>query len=111
VLTLAVNKFGTYQQRIAREVVGYLTGARTTMPEAAEFKLEPYMLVPAVLPLGIMIVTRGGAIWGAIGGALAALCVFVAQAEELPKAARLAIIVLVNAAAYAGVIAMMSAVS
>jgi hypothetical protein len=111
-LALAVNKFGSYQNRIAREVASYLGGGgRATPPDAAEFKLEPYMLVPAVLPFGIMAVTRGGAIWGAVGGVLAVSCLFVAQAEQLPKAARLGIILLINVAAYGGVIAMMSAVS
>jgi hypothetical protein len=108
-LTLAVSKFGSYQQRIAREIAAYLSGARSNMPDVGEFKLEPYLLVVSILPFGIMAVTQGGAIWGAVGGVVAVGCLALAQAEQMPKAARLGLILLINVVVYAVVIAMVMA--
>jgi hypothetical protein len=107
-LVLAVSKFPAYQGRLAGAVAAFLRGERDLANEA-EFKLEPYLLVPAVLPFGIMIVTRGGAIWGALGGGVAVACLAIAQLESIPRLGRLAIILLINVALYAGIIAMMSA--
>jgi hypothetical protein len=107
-LVLAVSKFPAYQGRLAGAVAAFLRGERNLEADA-EFKLEPYLLVPAVLPFGIMIVTRGGAIWGALGGGVAVACLAIAQVESIPRAGRLAIILVINAALYAGIIALMSA--
>lgn len=109
VLTLSVSKFGSYPQRIARDVAAFLRGERPAPLAAREYKIEPYLLVPSLLPFGIMAVTGGGAIPGAIGGALAVACLAVAQVETLHKAARLAIILAITAAAYGVTISLVAA--
>src|SRR3954471_20027375 len=53
-VSLAVSKFPSYQARLARALVGYLRGERGALDES-EFKMELYLMIPAVLPLGIMI--------------------------------------------------------
>ncbi len=99
-LTLAVHKFGSYQARIARDVAGFLAGARRGL-DPASYRLEWYLYLPAVLPFGIPVITGAagagafaGAFWGALGFGLAAGCFTIAQVEKLPKAARLALTVL-----------------
>jgi hypothetical protein len=100
-LVLAVSKFPAYQGRLADGVAAYLRGERElSAGDEGEFKLEPYLLVPAVLPFGIMILTRGGAIWGALGGVVAVACLALAQVESMPRVARLGLILLINAALY-----------
>jgi hypothetical protein len=107
-IVLAINRFATYQSRLADAVAAYLRGERQ-LATAAEFKIEPYLLLPAVLPFGIMVLTRGGAIWGALGGIIAVVCLTVAQMEAMPRAARLGLIILINAALYWGIITMVNA--
>lgn len=90
-------------------MAAWLRGERPALPQAREYKIEPYLLVPALLPFGIMAVTRGGAIWGAVGGALAVACIAVAQIETLHKLVRLAIILAISAAAYGVVFSLVAA--
>jgi len=106
-VTIAVTKFPAYQARLARGVAEYLRGERATF-EDADVKMEWYLLVPAILPFGIMILTRGGAIWGALGGAVAVGCLYVAQVESMPKLARLVLIAVINAALYAAIYALVA---
>lgn len=108
-LTMAITKFPAYQKRLAAAVASFVSGGRE-LPSDAEFKLEPYLLIPAVLPFGIMIVTRGGALWGVVGGLVAVGCLAVAQVESLPRIARLGLMLLINAVLYAVIIAMMASI-
>ncbi|MHB8994130.1 MAG: hypothetical protein ACYC63_02655 [Armatimonadota bacterium] len=73
----------------------------TLDPPAA---MPPWLWVLAVLPLGIMILTRGGAIWGAMGGGLMGLNMWVGKKPELHIGVRTGIILAVTAVAYAIVI-------
>lgn len=98
-LSLAVQKFGAYQGRIAADVAAYLRGERQALA-AGDYRLEPYLLVLSFLPFGIMILTRGGALWGAIGGGLAMLCLVVSQNEKLPILVRLLIVLGISACLY-----------
>jgi hypothetical protein len=106
-LVLAISKFPAYQGRLAAAVAGFLRGERDLATDA-EFKLEPYLMIPAVLPFGIMIVTRGGAIWGGLGGVVAVICLAIAQYEPIPRMARLGLILGINVALYAAIIALMA---
>lgn len=54
--------------------------------------------------LAIMIVTRGGAIWGALGGGVGGLCLKVAQAQSLPVPLRIVICTAVTAALWVGIV-------
>jgi hypothetical protein len=109
-LTLAVSKFPAYQTRTAAYLAEYLRGRRATLIDE-DVRLEPYLLVPAVLPFGIMLLTRGGAIWGALGGGIAFGCLAIAQNESMPKAGRIAVMLLINAVLYAVIIFLVIAAS
>lgn len=78
----------------------------TPAPPAA---MPPWLWVLAVLPLGIMILTRGGAIWGAMGGGLMGLNMWVGKKPELHIGLRTGIILAVTAVAYAIVIPLVMA--
>src|SRR4051812_4511240 len=94
-VTLAVSKFGADQARLAMMLAEYVCGKRATI-DNADVKLETYLTALAVLPFGIMILTRGGAIWGGLGGAVAFGCLALAQVETLSVAWRLALILVIN---------------
>jgi WD40 repeat protein len=99
-VTLAVNRFGSYQARMARDVSEFLAGRRRSL-DPKDYRLEWYLYLPAVLPMGIPILTVGGAIWGALGFGVAAGCFTIAQMEQLPKAVRLGLALALNVVAYA----------
>jgi hypothetical protein len=105
---LNIGKFASYQGRLIEAIAAFLRGERDSINES-EFKIEPYLLAPAVLPFGIMIVTRGGAIWGGLGGIIAVACIAVAQLEAIPRIGRLAIILLINVVLYALIISLVHA--
>jgi hypothetical protein len=71
--------------------------------------MPPWLWALAVLPLGIMVLTRGGAIWGAMGGALMGLNMWVGKKPELHIGVRTGIILAVTAVAYAIVIPLVMA--
>ena len=54
--------------------------------------------------LAIMIVTRGGAIWGAVGGGFGGLCIKVSQNPNLSVATRVALCCLITVALWAGIL-------
>jgi hypothetical protein len=107
-LVLALGKFAVYPTKLADAVAAFLSGSRPTVDQA-DVKIEPYLLIPSVAPFGIMILTRGGAIWGALGGGIACACLAIAQAESVPRAGRVALILVINVALYAGIIALVMA--
>jgi hypothetical protein len=104
-LVLALGKFAVYPGKLAEGVAAFLRGDRDALNES-EFKIEPYLLVPALLPFGIMILTRGGAIWGALGGLVAVACLAIAQIESVPRAGRAALILLINVAIYGAILSL-----
>ena len=106
-ISVTVQKFGAYQSRIASDLSAFLSGGRPPLVES-DYKLELYMFAISLLPFGIMILTRGGALWGAIGGALGMVCLGIAQNEQMPKAVRLAIILMINLFIYGGVALLMA---
>jgi hypothetical protein len=107
---MRVLGFTLANQRLAEDLGAFLN-KQAPPPNVSEYKIPTYLFVLAVLPFGIMIVTRGGALWGAVGGGLFAVGVAVAKRQELPLAARIAILVLINVLAYGGVIALVLALS
>lgn len=98
-VTLAVVKLGNYQARIARDVVDFLAGDKQSL-DARGYRLEWYLYVPVVLPIGIPIITLGGALWGGLGFGLAFVSFGIAQAEKVPKAARLTMALLLAVVGY-----------
>ncbi len=61
-------------------------------PLPPNIDMPVYLYVLACLPIGIPILTLGGAIWGAMGGGLAALNISIGRMSSLPLAARISII-------------------
>jgi len=102
-IQLIVGKFGSYQERLARDLAAFLRSEKP-LPLAGDYALEPYLWVLALLPFGIMAVTGGGAIWGGLGGALVAACFAIAQLEKLPLLYRVGMMLIISIIAYSLVI-------
>lgn len=96
------------QSATARVTPGAASPPRQTNILSTE-GVPMWLYVPSVLPLGIMIVTRGGAIWGALGACLVGLNLKIARSESLPLAARLGLVLAITAAAYGAVVALVVA--
>jgi hypothetical protein len=80
-------KLGAYQNRLARDVAAFLDKRRL---DPRSYGMEWYLYVPAALPIGIPILTMGGALPGAAGFGLAAACYAIAQQERWPVGLRIA---------------------
>jgi hypothetical protein len=74
-------------------------------PRAKSNALPWYLFLPAILLLGIPILTRGGAIPGAIGGGLAAAAFAVAARKTWPTILRVVISLLFSVVGYAALAA------
>lgn len=107
------NNYATDRQCLSCGAELQLAPRAAAAPAAALVAVQPadsaaampwWLWVLAVLPLGVMILTRGGVIWGAMGGALMGLNMWVGKKPELHIGARTGIIIAVSAAAYAIVI-------
>jgi len=96
---VTVVKFGWYQTRLATDVAEYLNGERDVLyPE--EYKLPWYLYAVAFLPLGIPIISQGGAIWGGLGGGLFGACLGLAQVERIPVGVRVLLALALSAIGY-----------
>ena len=98
-LKLKVAQFGWYVQRLAKDVAGFLKGERG--PLRAEYGVPWYLLVLAMLPVGVPIITVGGFIWGGLAGGLIGANLTVAQVDKLPQIARIFIILALSMVGYA----------
>jgi hypothetical protein len=104
-LELSVFKLFHYQNRLARDVAEFLNGERASL-RAKDYALAWYLLLPAILPLGIPILTLGGAIPAAVGFGLAAAACAVAGRETWPAGLRVAVSLLLGLVGYAGLLAL-----
>lgn len=87
-LEVLVRKFGTYQNRLAKDIADFLTvGGRP--PRVADYALPWYFYVVSALPIGIPVITLGGAIPGALGFGLASVCFGISQKEDWSVSTRL----------------------
>jgi hypothetical protein len=104
-----VMLFGSYQHRLAKDVVAYLKGKKERL-DPQKYKLEWYLFAPALLPLGILIFAQLGAIpWGTAFGGVGG-CVAIAQQDKWPVPARLAAMFGVSVIAYFVFFALMLAI-
>jgi hypothetical protein len=87
---LGVVRFGSYVNRLSEDVVDYLNGERRG-PRSSGYKLEWYLYLPAVLPLGIPILTLGGVLPMMLGFGMAGACMGIAQQHRWPIGTRLAL--------------------
>ena len=99
-VTLAINGFYTYQERLAEAVVEFLRGERDAL-DAPEFRIEWFFIAASFLPFGIMILTRGGALGGIVAAMVVLGCIALSQVEGYSRVTRLILILLINAAFYA----------
>jgi hypothetical protein len=103
---LAIASFTLYRERLAQDLTRLLQGKRDGL-DPERYQVPWYLYAPAVLPLGIPIITLGGAIPGALGFGLAGGCVAVAQRERWSVPVRLAVslgLVLAGYGALAGLL-------
>jgi hypothetical protein len=98
-IDVTVQKFGAYQERMTQDVVSFVTG-KVGYIASGNYVLPWYLYIFVVLPIGIPILTLGGALWGALGFGLASANFAIAQNDKMPPAARLAITAALTFAGY-----------
>lgn len=86
-LEITITKFGSYQNLLASDLAEWLAG-REPMPDPGEYGLEWYYYLLCALPIGIPIITMGGALPAMLGFGLAGGNLGIAQKEEWSTAAR-----------------------
>jgi hypothetical protein len=94
-----VTKLGVYQMRLAREMAAFLNGERGPL-DPKRFRVEWYLLLLALLPIGIPILTLGGLIPALVGGGLFAATFAIVQQERLSVALRVVLALLLVLAGY-----------
>jgi len=94
-----VEKLGVYQQRLARDAALFLGGKRPA-PQLQQYRLPWYFWVTSALPLGIPVLTLGGAIPALVGVTAGMICYSVAQLEDLPVWGRILISLTIAGLAY-----------
>lgn len=105
ILHLQIVSFGHYQSALARDLAEWLTG-RGEMPTEKDYALERMFFLLCGLPIGIPVLTLGGALWGALGFGLAAVNFKIAQKENWGKGERISLSLLVALAGYGTVVAL-----
>jgi len=106
---VAIVSFILYKERLARDLAGLLRGERRRLDPGA-YRIPWYLFAPAVLPLGIPLITLGGAIPGALGCGLAGGCVAIMQRERWSVPVRLAAVFGLVVAGYVGLAVFLIAV-
>jgi hypothetical protein len=107
----AVAGWAVYRERLARDLCDLLAGERSPL-SANNYRIPAFLFVPAVLPLGIPVLTMGGALWAALGCGLAGGCLAIVRREQWPTGLRLILSLLLAFAGYGvlgGVVLMSSA--
>jgi hypothetical protein len=84
---LQIVKWISYQNRLTEDLVSYLHGKRESLP-ARDYSLPWYLTALVVLPMGIPILTLGGALPGALGFGLCAINAAIVQREKWSSAVR-----------------------
>jgi LSD1 subclass zinc finger protein len=106
---LAIFSFTLYKELLAHDVAEFLQGKRRRL-NPDKYRLPWYLYLPAFLPLGIPIITLGGAIPGALGFGVAGGCIAVAQRERWSVGTRLATMLGLVVAGYLGLAGFLVAV-
>ncbi|MCE9547553.1 MAG: hypothetical protein K8T25_18955 [Planctomycetia bacterium] len=109
-LEITVVKFGSYVHRLARDLAAFVGGSGT-LPTPQNYGLPWYLYVVSALPIGIPILTMGGAIPGAIGFGLASACFGIAQKEEWPIAGRILASLALSMVAYVATFMLLAAIA
>ena len=107
-LELFVTKFGCYQDRLAKDMAAFLAGGQGA-PEPGDYSLPWYLYAVSALPLGIPVLTLGGAIPAVIGFGLAGACFGICRKEEWPVPVRLLAAAALVAVGYVALFALLAA--
>ncbi len=87
-LELLVTKFGSFQNRLAKDLAAFLSG-QGDRPVVTDYAMPWYFFVVSALPLGIPILTLGGVLPAVIGFGLSGACFGIVQNEERSVQSRL----------------------
>ncbi|MFQ5807972.1 MAG: hypothetical protein ACE5JM_00005, partial [Armatimonadota bacterium] len=99
VIEVTVAKFGCYQNRLARDLTTFMN-QQVAYLHPWNYTLPWYFYLLSILPVGIPVLTLGGAIWGALGFGLAAGNFAIAQQEDWPVSHRVGLALLLTVAGY-----------
>jgi hypothetical protein len=88
-LELVIASWNLYPERLARDLCRFLNGQCSPLCRD-DYVIPAYLFLPALLPLGIPVVTLGGILPGALGVGLAGGNLAIARLERWPLLARLA---------------------
>ena len=99
-LELTVLKPFHYVKRLTRDLADFLDGGIDDI-HAPDYRIPWYLILVALLPVGIPVLTLGGALPGLLGGGMAGLSLYIAQNERLSLAVRIVLCLLVAMVAYA----------
>lgn len=105
-IELTVTLFGSYTYRLTRDLVAFMN-RQMWAPEAGAHRMPWPLWILALLPVGIPLATMGGAIPGAIGGALVMVNYSLLQNEDWAPAVRIGAALAVSAVAYAAFIGLL----
>ncbi len=105
-LELTLSGYGRYYRRLARDVVNYLNG-QGPMPVLDNYKIPWMLFLLVMLPLGIPIITLGGALPAMIGCGLVGANFAIVQNEDRSVAGRVGLCLLLTGVAYAGFVAIL----
>lgn len=109
-IEMVLQGFNIYQKRLAEDLVAFLNGELDEL-HAEDYSLPWTLYIPVILPLGIPIVTLGGAIPAMVGFGIAAANFGIAQQEQWPLASRLLLMFLLFALGVAGIFALVVALA
>jgi hypothetical protein len=98
-LEITVAKFNIFQNRLSRDLAAFLSGEREA-PVPDEYQMPWYFYAVSVLPIGIPIITLGGALPAVVGLGISGACFSVCQNEDLSVPVRLMIAGLLVVIAY-----------
>jgi hypothetical protein len=96
---VTVAKFGTFQNRMAKDLADYV-GGQGQKPNLESYALPWYFYVLCALPLGLPVITMGGAIPGMVSVALVGSCYAILRKEDWPTTTRVLIAGVVVTTAY-----------
>jgi LSD1 subclass zinc finger protein len=97
---LAITEPKLAPLRLAQDLCRFLNG-KGPPPKKGDYPLPYGLFALAMLPLGIPMLTLGGAIWGGLGGGLAAANLGIARKEEWSKHLRIGAVLGISLAGYA----------
>ena len=99
-LELTVFKPFHYVKRLTRDIADFLDGGLDDI-HGPDYRIPWYLIVLAMLPIGIPILTLGGALPALLGGGMTGLSLLIAQREQWSLAVRIVLCFVVAVVAYA----------